>query len=90
MNTTEVSMSGGDVAICQITLTTCLFKLLLLGHIAVLSTYMQPIVTDRVAWSVCRSVIEVSPAKTAEPIKMPIVICLTYLFYVEHMLYKII
>ena len=36
---------------------------------------MRPIVTDRVAWSVgrsvCRSVTLVSPAKTAEPIKMP-------------------
>jgi len=31
---------------------------------------MQPIVTDRVAWSVCRSVTIVSPAKTAEPIEM--------------------
>jgi len=26
---------------------------------------MRPIVTDRVAWSVCRSVTDVSPAKTA-------------------------
>jgi len=31
---------------------------------------MWPIVTDGVAWSVCRSVIIVSPAKTAEPIKL--------------------
>jgi len=39
---------------------------------------MRPVVTDRVAWSVglsiglsvCRSVTLVSPAKTAEPIKM--------------------
>jgi len=35
---------------------------------------MRPIVTDRVAWSVrrsvCRSVTLVSPAKTAEPIEM--------------------
>jgi len=33
---------------------------------------MRPIVTvrDRVAWSVCRSVTIVSPAKTAEPIEM--------------------
>jgi len=35
------------------------------------STYMRPIVTDGVAWSVCRSVTIVSPAKTAEPIEMP-------------------
>jgi len=32
---------------------------------------MRPIVTDRVAWSVGRSVTLVSPAKTAEPIEMP-------------------
>jgi len=36
---------------------------------------MQPIVTDRIAWSVsrsvCQSVTPVSPAKTAEPIEMP-------------------
>jgi len=36
---------------------------------------MRPLVTDRVAWSVgrsvCRSVALVSPAKTAEPIEMP-------------------
>jgi len=32
---------------------------------------MQPIVTDRVAWSVGMSVTLVSPAKTAEPIDMP-------------------
>ena len=32
---------------------------------------MQPIVTDRVAWSVCRSVTLVSAAKTAAPIEMP-------------------
>jgi len=32
---------------------------------------MRPIVTDRVAWSVCRSVTFVSPAKTAEVIEMP-------------------
>ena len=41
-----------------------------------LRTYMRPIVTDRVAWSVGlsdigRSVTLVSPAKTAEPIEMP-------------------
>jgi len=46
-----------------------------LGRIAVLRTYMRPIVRDRVAWSVCRSVclsvILVSPAKTAEPTEMP-------------------
>jgi len=33
---------------------------------------MRPIVTDRVAWSVGRSVTIVSPAKTAEPIDMPL------------------
>jgi len=32
---------------------------------------MRPIVTDRVAWSVCLSVTLVSPAKTAEAIYMP-------------------
>jgi len=32
---------------------------------------MRPIDTDRVAWSVCRSVTLMSPAKTAEPIEMP-------------------
>ena len=31
---------------------------------------MWPIVTDGVAWSVCRSVTIVSPAKTAAPIEM--------------------
>ena len=41
-----------------------------LGCIAVLHTYMQPIVTG-IAWSVCQSVIVISPAETAEPIKMP-------------------
>ena len=30
---------------------------------------MRSIVTDRVAWSVCRSVTLVSPAKTAESIE---------------------
>jgi len=40
------------------------------GCIAVLRTYMQPIVTDRVAWSVCLSVTVVIPAKTAEPIEL--------------------
>ena len=32
---------------------------------------MRLIVTDRVAWSVGRSVTLVSPAKTAKPIEMP-------------------
>jgi len=32
---------------------------------------MRPIVTDRVAWSVCLSVTVVSPAETNEPIEMP-------------------
>jgi len=49
--------------------------MLLLGRIAVLRTYMRPIVTDRVAWSVglsvCLPVTPVSPAKVAEPIEMP-------------------
>jgi len=48
---------------------------LLFGCIAVLCTYMQPIVTNRVAKSVsrsvCLSVTVVSPAKAAEPIEMP-------------------
>ena len=41
----------------------------ILGRIAVLC--MRPIVTDRVAWSVGRSVTLVSPAKTAARIEMP-------------------
>jgi len=49
--------------------------LLLLGRIAVLRTYMRPIHTDRVAWSVGLSVglsvTLVSPAKTAAPIELP-------------------
>jgi len=32
---------------------------------------MRPIIINRVAWSVCRSVTVVSPAKTAAPIEMP-------------------
>jgi len=32
---------------------------------------MWPILTDRVAWSVCLSVTLVSPAKTAAPIELP-------------------
>jgi len=44
-------------------------------HHSTTHTYMRPIVTDRLAWSVglsvCRSVIVVSPAKTAESIEMP-------------------
>jgi len=40
----------------------------------VLCTYMQPIITDQVAWSVgrvvCLSVTIVSPAETAQPIAM--------------------
>ena len=32
---------------------------------------MQPILTDRVVWSVSLSVTLVSPAKTAAPIEMP-------------------
>ena len=42
-----------------------------LGRIAVLRTEMRPIVTDRVAWSVCRSVTLVSPAKMAALIELP-------------------
>jgi len=44
--------------------------LVLWGRIAVLRMYMRPIVTDWIAWSVSVSVTVVSPAKTAEPIKM--------------------
>ena len=40
-----------------------------------LHTSMRPVVTDRVAWSVCLSVCLcvtlLNPAKTAEPINMP-------------------
>ena len=44
----------------------------LLGRIAVLRTYMRPIVTDRVAWSVGLSLRhDYEPCKTPEPIKMP-------------------
>jgi len=32
--------------------------------------WMTPIVTDRVAWSVCRALTVVGPARTAEPIEM--------------------
>jgi len=54
--------------------------MLLLGRIAVLSTYMRPILTDRVAWSVGLSItpsIGLSvchtsePCKTAAPIELP-------------------
>ena len=48
-------------------------NIVLLGRSAVLSTCMQPIATDRVARSACRSVTVVSPAKMAEPIEMPFV-----------------
>jgi len=41
-------------------------------HRSTRPTYVDaPIVTDRVAWSVGRSVTLVSPAKTAAPIEMP-------------------
>ena len=43
----------------------------LLIHIAVLHTYMGPIVTNRLAWSVCLSVTLVSPAKMAKLMEMP-------------------
>jgi len=40
---------------------------------------VRPIVTDGVAWSVCRSVClsvtGVNPVNTAEPIEMPFVMC---------------
>jgi len=53
-------------------LSNYLDHLLLLGRIAVLRTQMRPIVTDRVARSVCRSVCHTSePANTAESIEMP-------------------
>jgi len=39
-------------------------------HRSTIRTWMQPVVTDRVAWSVCRSFTIVSPAKTAEPIEI--------------------
>jgi len=45
---------------------TGVVNLILLGRIAVLRTYMRPIVTNRIAWSVCQSVTLVSPAKTAD------------------------
>jgi len=37
----------------------------------VVCTWMQPIVTNQVGWSVSQSVTVVSPAKTAQPIQMP-------------------
>jgi len=42
----------------------------LLGCTAVLCAYMRPIVTDRVLWSVDRSVTVLSSAKMAEPNEM--------------------
>jgi len=45
---------------------TGIVNLILLGRIAVLRSSMWPIVTNRIAWSVCRSVTLVSPAKTAD------------------------
>jgi len=42
----------------------------LLGCIAVPRTWMRPVVSDRVAWSVCRSVTLVSPANIDDPIEM--------------------
>jgi len=45
------------------------FVTLLLGHIIVLCTQMWPVVTYA-AWSVCWSVMIVSPAETAELINM--------------------
>ena len=51
--------------------TTRLVIAALLGRIAVLRTYMLPIVTDRVVWSVGLSATLVSPAKTAAPIEVP-------------------
>jgi len=48
---TLASMCGGDAAFLNY-----FDQLLLLGHIAVLRTYMRPVVRDRVAWSVCLSV----------------------------------
>jgi len=41
-----------------------------LGHIVLLHTYVRPVVTDRVPWSICRSVTVVSLAKTAQPIEI--------------------
>ena len=46
-------------------------SLLFLGRIAVLHTYMRPILTDQVAWSVGLSVTLVSPAKMAALIELP-------------------
>jgi len=40
-------------------------------HLLLDITRPQSIVTDRVVWSVSRSLTLVSPAKTAEPIEMP-------------------
>ena len=39
------------------------------------TVYMWPIVTDGVAWSMGLSVTVVSPAKMAEPIKVPCGVC---------------
>ena len=63
--------------ILQMTLDMSLFEFIvvLLGRIAVLRTYMRPIVADQVVWyvgrSVCLSVTLVSPAEMGEPIEMP-------------------
>ena len=56
---------------CVLVRRRCLLRLVLLGRIAVLRTYVRPIVTDRVAWSVGLSVTLVCPAKTAAPIELP-------------------
>jgi len=52
-------------------LTSNIKLVVALNRIEVLRAWMRPIVTDRVAWSVCRSVTFMTPAKTAEPIEMP-------------------
>ena len=65
MNMTEPSVCSGDAALCQITLTSCYF-IVLLGRITVLCTWMLPVVTDRLVWSVCLSV-SLSVCHSCEP-----------------------
>ena len=52
-------------------LRACVVSVFLQYRVYVGSTAKRPIVTDRVAWSVCLSLTVDSPAKTAKPIEIP-------------------
>jgi len=75
MATADTAASASEYVTSRLT-EMCI--LLLLHHVTILRTYMQPTVTNGVTWSVCvglsvgGSVLIMSPAKTAEPIKMPL------------------